>query len=112
MAPKLFEKMYDYFLAKGNKWMTVITIIEVVFYIGYTVIYSVEQVDYTKKFTTDSATISSDQYYRWALTLVLLLSLLYFLWHSVSYQIFAAFQLTFNICFRWWIKRLWNLSHS
>lgn len=75
MAPKFVENVNDYFLTRGNSWLVTITIIEVVFYIAYTVIYSLDK--------TDSG-IEQAQIYRWTLTAVLLLSIVYFLWHSVS----------------------------
>ena len=44
MVCKLWDKLYDYFLAKGNKYMVIITIVEVIFYVAYTVIYSIETI--------------------------------------------------------------------
>ena len=37
--------MNDYFLTKGNRWLVVITAIEVIFYIAYTVVYSFDKKD-------------------------------------------------------------------
>lgn len=45
MAPKCYESLQDYFLTRGDRWLTIITVIEVVFYIAYTVLYSIEKRD-------------------------------------------------------------------
>lgn len=45
MAPKFINDMNDYFLNKGNNWLVIITSIEVIFYIAYTVIYSLDKKD-------------------------------------------------------------------
>ena len=45
MAPKFIESLNDYFLTKGNVWLVAITTIEILFYIAYTVIYSLDSVD-------------------------------------------------------------------
>lgn len=79
-----WEKVYDYFLAKGNRYMVIITLVEIVFYLAYTVIYSIEAINYKKDTQPGTDAITLDQYYRWCLTAVLLTSLIYFLWHSVS----------------------------
>jgi hypothetical protein len=75
MAPKFVERMNDYFLTRGNMWLIIITAIEVIFYIAYTVLYSLDKKD---------EGIDQQQIYRWTLTAVLLLSIIYFLWNSVS----------------------------
>jgi len=45
MAPKFVENLNDYFLTKGNIWLIAITTIEILFYIAYTVIYSIDKSD-------------------------------------------------------------------
>ncbi|CDW82798.1 UNKNOWN [Stylonychia lemnae] len=74
MAPKFIENLNDYFLIKGNIWLITITTIEILFYIAYTVVYSIDKTDQG---------IEQAQVYRWTLTAVLLLSIIYFLWHSI-----------------------------
>ena len=70
------ENLSDYFQQKGHKWLIAVTILEIIFYVTYTVIFMI--ID--KVFQV----IHNLQVYRWAFTLVLLLAVIYFLWHSVN----------------------------
>ena len=85
MAIKAWEKLYDYFLQRGNRWMVTITLVEIAFYVAFTVVYSLEQFKSSPDDGSGGKAIQEDQIYRWCLTAVLLLALLYFLWHSVSF---------------------------
>lgn len=70
-----FESMGDYFQQKGHIWLIVVTIIELLYYIAYTVIFMI--IDHVFQ------VIHNLQVYRWAFTIVLFLAVIYFLWHSV-----------------------------
>ena len=65
--------------------MVTITLVEIAFYIAFTVVYSIEVFNSNPSSDGNQGkVIQEDQIYRWSLTAVLLLALIYFLWHSVS----------------------------
>jgi hypothetical protein len=76
MAGQCKERLSDYFAEKGNKWLIVITLLEVLYYLVFTVIYILVH--------NLHGGIVQLQIYRWAFAAVLVCALGYFLWHSVS----------------------------
>ena len=73
------ENLNDYFQMKGHKWLIGVTIVEILFYLAYTIIFMV--IDDVFR------VIHHLQVYRWAFTIVLLTSVIYFLWHSVRINV-------------------------
>jgi polyferredoxin len=68
--------MNDYFERRGNIWLVVITAIEFLFYVAYTVLYGF----------AEEQSITHDinmQIYRWCLTAVLMIAILYFMFQAV-----------------------------
>ena len=74
---RCWRPVNHYFRSHGNLLLVIITVVEILFYIGYTVVYCLKEKEQHNQ-------IENSQIFKWLIAAVLLLSQIYFLWHSVS----------------------------
>jgi len=79
MGESLSERLNDYFAIKGHKYLIAITILEILYFLVYTLVF----VYYSKELNLFD--ISQQSIFKWAFILVLMISITYFLWNSVSF---------------------------
>jgi putative copper export protein len=72
-----WKPLNRYFRRRGTLLLALITLLEILFYIAYTVIYCLKEQEKHNP-------IQNAQIFKWLIAAVLLLSQIYFLWHSVS----------------------------
>ena len=70
-----WQKWNDYFERKGNMWLIIVTTLEILFYVAFSIFYGVKH--------HHENDLTQNQIYRFLFAAVLILSLVYFLWHSV-----------------------------
>jgi hypothetical protein len=78
MGESCLDKMKDYFALRGHIYLIVFTVLEILYFVAYTLVYV-----YNTKSTSDLE-ISQMNIFKWGFVLILLVAITYFLWHSVS----------------------------
>ena len=82
MGESCCDKVKDHFALRGHRYLIAITIFEILYFLAYTLVYIFNA---QSSNDSDNKTISEINIFKWAFVLILLIAIIYFLFHSVSF---------------------------